>query len=84
MLEHVRGGFEEGKGALTVVSQFVFVQYAAVTLVHDVCNPNTSDFEAELLASLEQFIPKGFVEFLASQIVVWCKSCGKQSLTIVA
>jgi hypothetical protein len=35
-----------------------------VALVDYVCDPDAADFEAEGLASLEQFVPEGFIKFL--------------------
>lgn len=57
-----------GSRNLTVISQFIFIQNAAVALVNDICDPDASDFKPKFLASLEQFIPKWFVQLFRKRI----------------
>jgi hypothetical protein len=52
--------FKEGV-SLTVIAEFVFVQYTALTLVGYICDPYASDGETVLFASLEEFVPERLV-----------------------
>lgn len=57
----------KGKGLITLVAQLVFIEYAAGSLICDICNPDAADADPRRLHLAVHVGPKWLVQLLGER-----------------